>query len=458
LIFFRARNFYKELQIVKQNYVHRFFLAQDAIIGINMGERMKLTVNKNTYWAFLSAVLFKATLDLVYYLMAARLVGDYIRLSEISINWIKITESYGLLALIFVLMPRQKSLSRFIIWLLVFISYIPLLTVFGFMDQPRAYVYAATFFWIIIFALLRFLPRVALPPIKEGQAKIIRYGLYSFLGGTVFFLIMFYLGMSFNLNLLKVYDIRAIYTEADIPLAGYLFNWFAYILNPLFFAIFLRNKKWPLAGGAAFFQFLLFSVTGNKTFLFAFPFVIFLMWLVKRKNPVFWLGLSFSLIAVAGLLSYLLVGDVWTYSLFARRLFLLPARLSFFYYDFFSSGGFIYLSDHSLFGAVFNYPYALDPAHLICQTYLGRDCNANNGLYSDAFMNFGFAGFIIWGIAIAILLKMFDSASRNKELLVGIAAVAMPIISFNESVLLTALFTHGILLSLAMVYLLPKDG
>ena len=267
-----------------------------------------------------------------------------------------------------------------------------------------------------------------------------------------------YLGLSFSFDLTKVYEIRKVYTEMRIPLAGYLFNWSAYIINPIFFAFFLIKRKWIPVVLIVLLQIFLFSVTGNKTFLFAIPFVLVLMWIITQRNPLAYIAMGLIAMILLGMFSYWLIDDAWIYFLFTRRTLLLPAQLSFFYYDFFSKNGPTFLSQHHIFRDFINYPYHLSPPHLVGEVYFNRpQMGANNGIYADAYMNFGYAGFVLWGILLVIILKIVDSFSKNKDMRITVAAIAMPVIILGESALLTGLLTHGILLSLILLYLLPKE-
>ena len=84
--------------------------------------------------------------------------------------------------------------------------------------------------------------------------------------------------------------------------------------------------------------------------------------------------------------------------------------------------------------------------------------SANTGIVGDAFMNFGFIGLALWGILLAIILKLVDSCSKRVDFRVGVAAIAMPTMSLVSSALLTCLLTHGLLLALLLLYLLPKQS
>jgi len=415
-----------------------------------------LAVKKNTLWAFLSIIFYKIILDLSHYFVISPVWG-YMGFN-LRFSTIKLIESYFLLFIIFIFLPKSsKRLSNIMIWLLILLSYIPMLTLFAFMDQPRIYMYAVTGFWPLVFLLLKF-PAISISPLKKSQSKIIRYLIFFSLFLTVFLMIYKYFGLSFSFSLTKVYEIRKVYTEMGIPLAGYLFNWIAYIVNPIFFTIFIIRKKWIFAALTVVLQLLLFSVTGMKSFLFILPFVLGLTWVITRRNPLAYVAIGLAGIIILGMFSYWFVDDLWISSLFTRRTLLGPAQLSFFYYDFFSENEPTFLSQHRIFRTILNYPYRLDPPHLIGEVYFDSpEMSANNGIYADAYMNFGFAGFALWGILLGIILRLTDSLSKNKDMRMAVAAVAMPALFLTNSPLLTCLITHGLLLALMLLYLLPKE-
>ncbi len=160
-----------------------------------------------------------------------------------------------------------------------------------------------------------------------------------------------------------------------------------------------------------------------------------------------------------GILSYWIAGDVWISSLFTRRTLLDQPQQYFFYYDFFSKNDLTFLSQHHLFNLFVDYPYPLDPPHLIGKIYYGDpQSNANTGVVGDAYMNFGFLGLVVWSILIGLIFKIIDSCSKGVDLRIGVAVIAMPVFSLINSALLTNFLTHGLLLVLLLLYLIPKQG
>jgi len=149
---------------------------------------------------------------------------------------------------------------------------------------------------------------------------------------------------------------------------------------------------------------------------------------------------------------------MWILSLFTRRLLFVPSQVNFFYYDYFSTHGYIFLSYHKIFSSFLNYPYQLSPPNLIGEVYFNNpQIHANTGLFGDAYMNFGFVGLILWGIFLVIILKLADASSKGKDIKLTVAAIAIVILNLRNGALLTNIFTHGLLLALILLYLLPKE-
>ena len=65
---------------------------------------------------------------------------------ELQFNIIKFIESFILLFIVFLFMPKtSKKLSSIMSWLFILLSYVPMLTIFAFKDESRIFTYAVTF-------------------------------------------------------------------------------------------------------------------------------------------------------------------------------------------------------------------------------------------------------------------------------------------------------------------------
>ena len=398
-------------------------------------------------------IVYRVLLDLAYVFIVSRVFRymDFV----LDLNGLKLTESYVLLLVVLIVMPKShRNFSGVLIWLVVMLSFIPLLTIYGLENESRVFTYAVTLFWLFLFLLVRHFPEMKVGSFKKDHKLIL--ALFLLLNGYALLMIQHYFGIRFFFNLARVYETRGAYSAAGIPFAGYLFNWLGYIINPFFFILFLTRKKFFDTFIVLMIQLILFSATGYKTFLFAPVFVFALAAVFKSKRPLVNITVFINAVILAGMASYYLLGDIWISSLFIRRSLLDQGKISYYYYDYFSKNDFTYLS-HSVLRSFLDYPYTLSPARLIGEEY-SRYAGAymNTGIVGDGFMNFGFSGLFLWCILFFILLKVIDSFSRGKNIFLLAALFGMPAIVMTNSGLLTTLSTHGLFVAVVVLCLLPR--
>jgi len=422
-----------------------------------MDQKKTIKIRKGWREAFLAALTYRIFLDLVYYISIARVWA-----SEgfiLNPDPIKIAESYLLFFFIFLLMPKgTKKISEIIIWLLVFFSYVPSLTLYAMASGPRLLIYGITFFLMLVFALSSAMPIPKIVFLKKSQGTGLCTFFFAVFSTAIVFLIFNHGMFTFNFDLNKVYEIRRMFVGLNIPFSIYLFNWVALILNPFFFVAFLRKKKWFFLVLVALFQMAIFSITGNKVYLFAIPFILFIIWFIRTRRPLFSASIGMTAMIIVGLIASFF-GNNWVSNLFANRTLLVPALVTFDYYDFFSKNDLVYLSSNRIFDNFLVYPYNLDPPHLIGSVYFGNPImNVNCGIIADAYMNFGLLGFVILPFLLVILLKIADSFSNNKNIEMAIAAFGMSVIFFTNVPFLTLFLTDGMLLSLLILYSLPHEN
>ncbi len=409
---------------------------------------------------FFFFILYKLILDLSYYLIIPSL--NYYAIYEMNLDIVKLIESYILATIVFALMPKLlKKISNMMIWLLILLSYVPMLTIFAFQDQSRIFMYAVGAFWLLVFFLYSYMPTLRLQKIKRSQAKIIYLTSFVSLLALSLYTIYRYLDFSIIFDLSKkIYDARFQFIGTKIFLHGYFFHWIAAVFNPILFAISIVRKKWIYAGLIIFLQLLIASTVGLRSYFFYIPLALGLIWLVTRKHKLMLLEICLILIVLTGVMSYYLIDD-FIYSFSTARFLLVPAQLSFFYYDFFSTHQLIPLAYTFKFYLnipyFLDYPYNLAPAHLIGANYYNQPgMAAVGGMIPDSYMNFGFLGFILLAGILVIILKLFDSCSKRIDIRIAAAAIVVPVLSLSSTYLIRTLITSGLLLSLLLLYLLPK--
>ncbi|MDP4845525.1 MAG: hypothetical protein NWR83_13760, partial [Salibacteraceae bacterium] len=132
-------------------------------------------------------------------------------------------------------------------------------------------------------------------------------------------------------------------------------------------------------------------------------------------------------------------GKGWIESLYYRRFLLLPARLNTCFLEVFQDQP-IQLS-HSILKHWIDYPFQLQPPYLVCEYCLGSaEGHANNGLFSDGFMNFGWLGAISWSLGLGFLLNFLSSLKIPAHY----ALLDFIFLNFlKSSAFLTVMLTHG---------------
>jgi hypothetical protein len=313
------------------------------------------------------------------------------------------------------------------------------------------------------FALLGYLYKIPRINVALNQVKrintwllIISLFIYTLLVSKYGFSIR---GLSLSQEeLLDVYDIRADYGESISSgflgkLIAYVLVWQANAINPFFVAhgILFRNIAILSIGLVG--QLFIFSITGFKAVWF-YSVVIFIFSILIRKKRHFgiYLILSFcSLILLFLAFDQFLFHELTLTSL-TRRVLITPSLLTGFYYEFFSVNPHIFLA-HSIFKSFIDYPYDLNPPHLIGYYYFNNEgTSANANIWADGFANFGLLGIYLSTLILGFVLWLIDSLSLEQNIDVVTLMLIVPALTLTDSAVLTSLLNHGILISILMIY------
>jgi oligosaccharide repeat unit polymerase len=420
------------------------------------------SIQRSTLITLFNVTVFRVMLDVSYCFV----IGQVWRNNGFALDIVplKLWESYIAFFLLLSCMPKKSDkVSHAILQLFFLVAYIPIQTYYAFSNQDRAWFYCFTLFLSIVIILNRCKLRFSFKPLKESKhVLLVIMFVFSILSVILIYL---YMDFSFNMNLSEVYEIRRNYAAANIPLSGYMISWTAKVLMPFMILMALFNKKgktsYLLLFIAVAIQLFIFSSSGHKSHLFRIPAIIVLALLVNKEKFFARLSIAFTSLVSAGIFLYLQFNDFWVVSLFSRRTFLLPAKISFFYHEYFSENDLIYLS-HSIFKSFIDYPYQMFPAHLIGKAYFresqpGLYAWANTGIVGDGYMNFGYIGVFLWAILLATLLKFVDAVTESTDIKIVWPILLITFYSMVDGAPLTTLLTHGLLFALLLCYLTPKE-
>ena len=404
----------------------------------------------------LMTILYKILLDISYLDILApnyAYAGFSLKFSFGSVLF-----SYLLLFCVVFWIPKEyRSPSDFLFFFLLIMAYIPVLTVYAFGGENLYYTVLHTLFWILCGIAIRFFPTISFPQVRKKTAKGIMYGIFAFFGVYCLLAVWQNFGLSFTFSISDVYEQRAAYKTASIPFAGYFFNWCGNVVFPGMTVYWLLKKKWALCLIPLALQMLLFSATGMKSMLFAPLFIVMALVLLRFRQKLPWCLGAFAGLSAASSMIYELTGEIMPFSLMVRRLLLLPAKLSFYYYDFFSVTDKLLLS-HSAFDFLNPYPYDSSPALMIGRLYENAETVANNGLVADGYMNFGVLGVFLWAILLAGVLRLVDSVGQGKDDKFVISCFIIQTVNLTNSAFFTTMMTHGFLFALLFVWLVPNPA
>lgn len=419
--------------------------------------KIKPKISKIKLQEFGLTLLIKLILDLMYIYFLNPNYG-YMGF-VLSINQLKILESYILLIIAYSFLPsREKLISAVALKFLFVFSLVPALSIYGMKDLSRQFMYIWVFGFILTAFTVLVTPRLRFLLKKHKMYKVF---LFSGVFLTSFFVYLALLrerGLP-NFELFRfgrvVYKFRES-TNWELAIMNYLIPWQAKVINPFLLGLFLWKRKYKFSLAVVLLQIFLFTSTGHKYYLFSIGFVPFIWYVDKKSYPVMKsLVIIIILIISFSLIMHTFGVTVRLASMTIRRTFFTPAQIAFWYHDFFSQNPHTLLSQSSLnliLGTSNPYPDVSSITNMMGAIYVGNpDTNMNTGYIGDSFMNFGFGGVVLFSLFIGFILVCLDSIRKGVSFPVATSAVIVPIFSLLNSGLFTSIGTHGLLLGMVII-------
>lgn len=217
---------------------------------------------------------------------------------------------------------------------------------------------------------------------------------------------------------------------------------------PVALAYALSRKKYAFSILLVFVIFLSFSTNGMKSTLFKMIICIFLFLLYKVDFKKY-LGIAFLSLAVLSLLEWIALGTNVLSTVIVRRVLMIPQVLDSFYYDFTLNNGPLYYGGY----------HGEDVSFAIgAQYWSNGEIRANNGFFSDFYINIGFIGCIIYPLLYVIFFKYCEAAfgKSNRQIVMFVAIIV--IYTLMGSSFTTSLLTHGLFLLLVTMYVTPWEN
>jgi hypothetical protein len=411
---------------------------------------MVVRISLSSLSFFVAAIVFRAMLDISYVFFVNPIyeyLGFFLELtwSSYFFSWILF-----FLAMVFT-SHRLNKLSDFFFVLALLALIAPLTSLYGLSGRNVFPVLITiTSIGIIYILTRRGLGRIPVFPVfvQGGQVAtllsilmIVYLVSWYFYSGAVLF---------FNLDFSRVYEFRTASADlANVGVLAYLNNWVYKVFSLFLFSWFLFKKKLILAALVFGIQVFFYGVSAHKSLLF-YPFLIFVLWYCfRRTNRLMVLPVIFVMVVVFTLLLYFVFDQIMPASMFIRRVFYVPALLTYDYFSFFSENRHIFWSNSILSGFL-NYPYEMGMAHVV-----GKGTGANNGFISSGYAHAGFFGVLTYSVILALILRVIDVVGSYLPVWFALALTAVPLYSaLISSDLFTVILTHGLLISLLLLVLI----
>ncbi len=416
--------------------------------------KQRILINNKDVYLCVFILLIKVLLDTYYTVYVTNIWGyeGY----TLSVKPFRVFISYLFLSIFYlfaIFVKKKNNIIYFLYILLIIIYLIPNLTTFAYADADiRIIIGIMIFLSSVAFSVyLKFKFNFESLTINK-QKKLLVILLISCL-------ILFFIRYRFQifprvLIFQDIYEAREVFGNKSTILHDYMLGWLVKIIAPVGLIWGLINKKKFIVLLSVLSLIYIYLLSGHKSVfvtVFVMIFIYYLKGSVQDKIYLVVLGILLFILVVP-LIDTLIGTNLFT-GIFITRLFFMPSLLNECYFDFFDDN-YMHLS-YSVFSVFFEYPYDLLPANKIGLEYFNRpDMMANNGVVSDAFMNFGFIGIIIFSLIIFLFLVYINSFNIDDSYLGLFVIFAL---LFVSSPFLTFFLTHGVLLFIILLPLLMQN-
>ena len=145
-------------------------------------------------------------------------------------------------------------------------------------------------------------------------------------------------------------------------------------------------------------------------------------------------------------------------TLLIRRALFLPAYLNYHYYDYFSTHEQDVFRQSFLRHLGIQSPYDIPIPRLIGEVYYNSsDTNANNGLFSDAYLNMGTVGVLLFPFLLIMVINIIDSVAKGIDDKLLILPIVVIVVVFSAGTLMSGLLTGGVGVLTLILFLFPKN-
>lgn len=347
----------------------------------------------------------------------------------------------------------RNRLSNLVSIILVIFSLIPTTVAIGFRsDYEPYYVFLIIMYWIMFFLGFYMIRPIVFRSIFKS-IKFLPYFIVVLCISTVLIYSFLRTGFRLHFDIINVYDIRAEARGYSVIFPMNYILSFADNALPFFMIFFIHKRKYFFSLIVMLSIFVNFSITGTKQIIFISLCGLIGYYLIKNKDDWYRILVAAILLISFSLLELFFLETILLTGLFSYRVLFIPTELHFSYFNFFQINE-IDLYRQSLLKFFFDSPYDVNIQFLMGEYSIGDiTARANNGLFSDAYLNLGSLGVLIYPFLLVLLLRIFDGVVlKLNHRLWFLLAIYIGFVLLGMT-LSTALFTAGFLPFLMILHL-----
>ena len=315
------------------------------------------TISNKRIYLVLSVILYKLILDFSYIkIISTRFESVGFQLNY-SLNNYVVSWALLLYSLTFVKFKIKKVSDFFFITMLINLL-VPLFVLYGLDNRYSIFpVIMTTLGFSLTYLFTKLNIFYKLQTLRINKGKHITVAISSL---CVIFLVFWYnyVNVRLNFNLFDVYEFRRENKElAGGGLISYIISWTYQVFNILLLILSIHYRKYTFILIILLIQIFFFAASAHKSILFYPLLVLFLKYYIDRFNYNHNLVLIYSLVLIVPLASFFIYDDILTSSFILRRIFLIPAKLTYVYFDFFIENPHVYWSNSFLSFFSFHHYY-----------------------------------------------------------------------------------------------------
>jgi hypothetical protein len=359
----------------------------------------------------------------------------------------------------FLLNDKRNNVSNYLILILLIGILLPLSTLYTFGLVPLDWFLINLSSFLFITLMNNFLSTIKFKTPSFENSSLFELVFYSFyIISTIMFFIKYGFNIDFDLLAITsdlVYSQRANFKSMGS--AGYLIMTFFTLGTPLLFAYSIIYRNFFLTSISLLLGMMIYSTSSEKSLLFTFALYFGIIIIEKISNHSQQISYIKGYIFMTIVASLLFFVNPLLSGLFINRLIFVPQLVSLSYYNYFQKYDYSYFLDTSVFSSIFGKSYHTDLPREISRIFFEIGSSANTGLISDGYAKLGIMGVAIVLVVFLVVLKIVDSFSYGKNLFFVKLVMTYSVFTLINSSIFTAFLTSGLLFSLLLIFILPRN-